>query len=543
LRTRISSPAPFLPAMVLSRFRKSAGRAPGARASYREGLLFGTLGVFPLVAVGLVSTVTIARLYGIGVVGQFALAVAPAGTIAYLSTVREQVALVRALSLLEPRAPRVTGLFVAIFVFSASLTVLVAGSGTVVSYFLFRGPIHHPELFAPALVYTTGWVVLMNTCWNIDAVLAGFRAGRQLSWIRLHQAASFLALAVAGGMVSRSVWSLVFAMIGSWATALVHRLWSVRGFMTGGVSRADIRAGFQALPQMVAFGVKIAPGAIAAGIRQQVGIWVLGGIGSIAAIGAYNRAWMLGSRFVDLATRVTEMLFPTLVARRADGDEAGFDRALVDSLRYSAAGMLLLAAVGGGAAYGIMDLLGPGFSAGANALALLLAMPALITMAAVQRHALLAVNRPLAGSTTAIGSLAVTAAASLPLTASMGVTGTALALLLGVAADVVLVSWPMRARLLHALRELWPPQQMLALVFAYASGFLLARLANAAFPGALGLCAGLGLGTAAYVAAFLLAGGVNGRDRTRAAAILDGLQQRRADARAARPTPRGVSAR
>lgn len=528
--------------MVVSRHRRPARRDPSVRASYREGLAFGTLGAFPLIAVGVVSTIVIARLYGARVIGEYALTIAPAGAIAYLSTVREQTALVRALSLLEPREPRVTGLFAAIFTFSAGLTVLVAGVGIWVSYFLFQGPIDHPELFAPAAVYTGAWVVVMNTCWNLDTVLAGFRAGRQLSWIRLHQAVSFFALAVAGGIVWGSVWALIFAMIGSWCTALVHRLRAVRGFMTALVPLAEIRAGFRTLPEMVKFGAKIAPGAIAAGIRQQVGVWVLGAMGSLVAIGAYNRAWMLGSRFVDMSTRVSEMLFPTLVERRANGDEAGFDRALVDSLRYAAAGMLLLAAVGGGAAYGVLDLFGPGFSVAANALALLLVMPAFVTMAAIQRHALFAVDRPLVGSTTALASLAVTAAASVPLTARMGITGTALALLLGVASDVLLLSWPMRARLLRALAELWRFREALALVVAYVSGFVVARLADRSLPGVLGLCAGLALGTGAYCGAFVVAGGANARDRARFSAVFEALRQRRRSPAGARTAPHEVSA-
>ena len=87
------------------------------------------------------------------------------------------------------------------------------------------------------------------------------------------------------------------------------------------------------------------------------------------------------------------MLFPTLVERNYQSDHEGFDRALVDSLRYTAVGLLLPAAAGAGAAYGIMDLFGPGFAAASVALAILLLMPALATMTAIQRHALFAVDR------------------------------------------------------------------------------------------------------------------------------------------------------
>ncbi len=65
----------------------------------------------------LVTSVIVARLYGVSAIGEFALAGAPAGAVWLLSTVREQPALMRRLTPLAPRDPLVTGLFAAVLSF------------------------------------------------------------------------------------------------------------------------------------------------------------------------------------------------------------------------------------------------------------------------------------------------------------------------------------------------------------------------------------------------------------------------------------------
>jgi O-antigen/teichoic acid export membrane protein len=75
------------------------------RASYRESIAFGGLSTAGMMVLGLVSSVAIARIYGVRTLGEFALAQAPSVAMSYLASVREQSALVRHLAVLEPRAP------------------------------------------------------------------------------------------------------------------------------------------------------------------------------------------------------------------------------------------------------------------------------------------------------------------------------------------------------------------------------------------------------------------------------------------------------
>jgi O-antigen/teichoic acid export membrane protein len=493
--------------------------SPEGRPSFREGFGFGTLSFAVGGVLGVVSSIAVARAYGIEVIGQFALASAPMGVVWFLSTVNEKPALVRALAPLPPRAPQVTGLFAAVFAFSVCLTGLVSVLAAGATYLLFRGPIEQPDLFLPAVVILGGYVLVTNTCWNLDTVLVAFRAGRQLFWIRFHQTLMYLAVAVAASFVLPSLWGLVLAFFASWCSSLVHRLVAVRRWMRARVSAAEVRRGLRILPDILRFGLKIVPGSLADGVSTQAGTWILGAVSSVPVVGAWNRAWILGQRMLDLNTRIVEMLFPTLVERRATGDRSGFDRALVDSLRYVASGLFLPAAVAGGAAAGIMDLFGPGFSQASDALALILLVPPLATMIRIQQQALFALDRPLLSSVLALVRMAVTVSAGVVLTLRLGITGTALGTVAGCVVQLVIQLAVTRTHLAQPVRQLWPYRQLGALGVAYAAGFLVANVLDSAMPGLLGLSAGLIAGSAAYVVCFLVVGGVLPRDRDRFTAI------------------------
>ena len=218
------------------------------RASYTSAAAFEGLGFVLMTFLGLVSSVVTARLYGIEAIGEFALATAPVTAVWYLSTARERPAFVRELATLPPRAQRVTGLFAAVLAFSFSVTAVVAAIAVPVVIAVFNGPIDRPALVAPTLAALAAHLVVTNTGWNLDAVFAGFRASRELFWIRMHQVGAFLVVSVALWPVTDSVWGLVLATIASYCTSLVHRLVRVRRYMRLTVERSAVRDGFRTLP-------------------------------------------------------------------------------------------------------------------------------------------------------------------------------------------------------------------------------------------------------------------------------------------------------
>ena len=489
---------------------------PARRRSYRSGFLYGGLGFALAAALGFVSMIATSRLYGVHIIGQFALVSAPVAALWVLSTVKEQQALIREITGLQPREPRVTQLFAAVFSFSSALTTIVALLDAGVCAIVFPGPLHQPELLPAALVSIAGYVLVTNTGWNIDSILSAFLAAKQIFWVRLHEVLSFIVIAVALGFVAPSVWGLVAATIGASLTSLVHRAWAAREFVRGRLSAHEYKRGLDVLPGLLRFGVRASPGQVAQGASQQGGVWVLGAVAPVAVVGAYSRAQMIPQRLQQASMRISEVLYPTLVGRHADGDGEGFDRVLVDSIRYEVVGLLAIAAAVGGAAHAVLALFGPGFGQAATALALLAAYPALAAATVTQTQALWAANRPGLTSLIAFARAAVTIAMLLALTPTLGAVGPALSILAGYVTVLVLSGLALRSTLARPLLSMWSRRERAALACAYVIGFLVARGVEASLSSPVSLLLALAASVASYTAVFTIAGGVNERDRARA---------------------------
>ncbi len=230
--------------------------------------------------------------------------------------------------------------------------------------------------------------------------------------------------------------------------------------------------------------------------------------------------------------RISEVLYPTLVGRHSKGDGEGFDRALVDSIRYEMIGMLLIAATIGGAAEAVLEVFGPGFSRATTALALLALYPAMASITVTQTQALWATNRPGLTSLIALARVTVTVALLIALTAPLGINGPAIALLAGYLTVILLSAIALRRSLTQPLRVRWPLRERLALAAAYVSGFGAAHFVDQATRSTVGLLprilVSLLAGTAAYATVFVACDGINIRDRDRLREILTGLRSRRA---------------
>jgi O-antigen/teichoic acid export membrane protein len=483
--------------------RSRSGAAPLARRSVAHGLSFAGAGFVTSVVVALVSSVVTARLYGAAILGEVALA-----------TVREQPALVRLLAPLPPRDERVTGLWVAVFTFSAGLTLALAIPVAAIAAVVLGGPVGHAELVAPALVYLAGYVLISNTSWNIDSVFGAYGDGRSLFFLRLHETLMTLAVVVALSF-HPTVWGPVAGALVGWTTALIHRLVVVRVWMSYRPSRAALREGFGQLVEIIRFGLKLTPGNIASGVSTQAGIWTLGVVAPVAVVGAYSRAWSVSSRFLDVNWRVGEMVFPALVEREARGDVAGFHRVYVTALRYATTSLAALAAVGGGAATAIMAFFGPDFTSASTALALTLLVPLLGTVASLQTCALLALGRPGATSIVAMVSACVTLIGTVVLAGPLGATGAALALALGWVIAIVLYTLVVRRHMRPPFRLLWPYRQRVSTLVAAGVAFAAARVASSSMTGSIVLLLALATGAVAFALVFVAGGGLMPEDRER----------------------------
>lgn len=505
------------------------------RASYRAGFFFGTLSFFGTAVLGLVSTIVTSRIFGVQIIGEYALVFAPVAALNLLSSVKEQKALIKEITGLPRLHPRVTQLFAVVFAFSWALTGVVALLDALACWFLFHGPLGRPELLAPTYASIAGYVVFSNTNWNLDAIFSAFVAGRELFWVRLHEVIAIIVIATGIGLAWKSVWGMVIATVGAAVTSMVHRAILARRYVVPRLSRDEFGAGLDVLPELLRFGIKATPGQIAQGASQQAGIWALGIVASTSVVGAYSRAMSLPQRLQQASLRVTEVLYPTLVGRHTEGDFHGFDRALIDSIRYEVVGMLLIAATLGGAAHSVLAIFGPGFSRAAPALALLAIFPALASVTVAQTQALWAVNRPGATSVIAIARFVVTIVLLVVLTPKAEIVGPALALLAGYLLVIVFSGIVLRPSLARPLRATWPIRERLSLLLAYAAGFGAAHACEDVFASpvaAVVLC--LLAGSLAYVTVFLLTGGTNQRDRERASHVLERLRSRYRSARSAK---------
>jgi O-antigen/teichoic acid export membrane protein len=485
------------------------------RGSFGAGLSLGGLSFLVTLAVGLVSSIVIARIYGVRIVGEFALASAPTLAAWSLSNLRQGPALVRVLSTEPARSPAVTGLFASVFAVSWGLTAVVVALLAGVSTLVFRGPLDRPDLLAPALVMLAQFLLFVNPGWNLENVFSAFRAGGSLFWIRLGESLVVLAASVVAGMLERDVWALVLATCFGAAVTLGQRVWLVRRWMALRTSRAALREGFARAPEILRFGLKLAPGNLAEGISYDAPIWVLGLSLPAAAVGAYSRAWQTANRLYAFGYRINEMLLPTLVERIAERDHDAFDRTLLDTARYAGLALLLVGAAAGGAAEGVMHIFGPGFAAASDALAVLLVTPALTVVAAIAAQAQYALDRPWASTVAAVVGMVAKVTGVVVLTASNGLTGAAVGFAAGTLVQFALQSADV-ARHLHGPARRWlPARQVAGIVVAYAAGFAAALGADRALSEPAGLLAGLAAGSAAFLLAYVIVAGLLPRDRER----------------------------
>jgi O-antigen/teichoic acid export membrane protein len=190
-------------------------------------------------------------------------------------------------------------------------------------------------------------------------------------------------------------------------------------------------------------------------------------------------------------------------------------------------GMLLLAALLGGAAHPILQVFGPGFDRASDALALLALYPALAAVSVTQTQALWATGRPGRTSMIAFVRLAVTVALLVLLTSPLGVLGPAIALLAGYLVVVVLSGISLRPSLARPLRATWPLQERVVLLGAYLCSFAAVRAISLVLPSPAALALSLLAGAVVYLAVFVAAGAVNGRDRERLRVLRQAIEHRR----------------
>ncbi|MFT4034178.1 MAG: polysaccharide biosynthesis C-terminal domain-containing protein [Patulibacter sp.] len=417
--------------------------------------------------IAVATSVLMARIFGIEVVGQNALALVPHGVLCLLSTVREQPAVIRRLTPLSPRSPTVSGVFYAVYSFSVLLTAvmtIVVGIGTIVA---FNGSFDHPDLVVPALCYLVANLIIGNTSGNLDVIFSAFGDGQSLFKVRLSESLSFALLLVLAAQVTDTVWGPVCATIVSWFVALTYRVVLVGRWLDPRVASDAYRQGLRELPEFIKFGLKLLPGLLAEGASNQAGTWALGYASSTSAVGAYSRATGLSYRLNEASWRLSEMLLPGLVHSTAQDDFTQRDRRYALGLRGSFTLLIAASAVLSGGAAGVMALFGDGFAEAATALAILCVVPAMRAITTSQADVLIAAHEPGLVSRKSVCGFVVVAAVTWPLTQAFGTTGAAASLLMGFGANAALGTWAMWSTVGVRARNHWPWPQRMSTVAAF----------------------------------------------------------------------------
>lgn len=449
-----------------------------ASSTLSPGLGFAGLSFATNLVLALASAVVAARLYGVEVIGVYALAIAPWQLLASLSTLSEQVALIRRLAVLPPRSRRGTGATFAVLTMSSALTAALAVPVLLLSGVALNGPIGQPGSLGPAVAIVIGYVVFENVSWNLESVLSAYSRGRHLFWCRFTTTASFLTLVVVFRGVTDSVWGLIAANLGSFALGAAARIICVSDLLVLRPGLQAYKQGLAELPDIVRFGLRLVPSQFSIGIAMQAPLWILAGHLSIRDVGAFSRATSMAVRLNEAGYRVNEMLYPDLVRRLHAGDREGFAHALRRTLGLSLLALIGAAAILAGASVSVMDVFGDGFGSAAGALIFLSIVHVCFVASSILAAAYNAHGRPLLNSLVSPVRLVVGLGLTAVLAPRHGMTAAAAGLAAGYGLEV-LVRVVLFARMagvdgiLHALLV-----HLLKIATTFGVVFLAARLVD-----------------------------------------------------------------
>ncbi len=427
--------------------------APAEQDRFAHGLKYSLYDTVSSFALGLVSAVVTARVFGVEVIGAFALASLLTGSLHMVSNVREQGGLVRELTRFAARAPESRALLWLVLAFSAALTLAIVVPFGALSVFLLREVFDQPELVAPFAVLVGAYLLLDNTSFNLEAPLVAHRDGRALWIVRMAITLTMITGAVICAVADeRSLWALVAITVASSAVGVLLRLRAVSRLTGLRTSRAAVRGVRDRLRPIIWFGVRQAPLNYTETAIEYADTAILGASVPLVSIGAYSRAYTLYRRAGQVPVALSRLYFPTLSALFHGGEHAAMLRVHRISTRYLTLLLLPVAAWVAASAPAVLAIFGPGFDEGATALSILIFAVVLDGYGRTAGGFLAAVDRPGAVSIVSVGTAVLNVGLCLVLIPSLELTGAAIANVAGwLFAAVALVILAAR----HAERPPW----------------------------------------------------------------------------------------
>ena len=417
-----------------------ATAAHEATRGLHRALNVATIGSFVNIGIAVISALVISRLYGAAILGEYALALTAAVLLPAITTLGEQIALVRFLAMEPPRGERGSGVVLATLTLSYALTLVISPLVVAGSVMYLNHAARLPEAVAPMAWLVLDYIFVDKLSWNLDGVLSAYRAAGALAIASVLNVAVFTIVAIGLGLADRSVWSLTIAYLASSAVALAFRLWAVRRYLRVRIPWDSYRQGLRELPDIVRFGLRVQPGVLSRVLTSQSALWVLGATASVATVGAFTRAQSITIRIADLNDRLAAVIYPSLV-RRAHVDDGGTSLIddVVTSLGRTFAPLLVAICAAAGASYTILSVFGQDFVSAEAALAILLIATGISTATMIFGEAVTALDRAAVTSWGYVLGLATVLATLVPLARLFGATGAALAFLAGILASSVIM--------------------------------------------------------------------------------------------------------
>jgi O-antigen/teichoic acid export membrane protein len=395
---------------------------------YAHGLKYSVYDTVSSFALGLVSAIVTARVFGAEVIGAFALVSLLTGSLHLVSNVREQGGLVRELTRHAPRAAESRALLWLVLGFSAALTLAVMIPFAALAVWLLREVFEQPALVAPFAVLAAAYLLLDNTSFNLDAPLVAHRDGRAVWIVRMGITLTMIAGALACALADeRSVWALVAVTVGASAVGLGLRLAAVHRLSGLRTTRRALQAVRDRLRPIVWFGVRQAPLNYTETAIEYTDTAVLGASVSLASLGAYNRAYTLYRRAGQVPIALSRLYFPTLTALLHRGEHDAMLRIHRLSTRYLTLLLLPAATWLAASAPAVLGIFGPGFDVAATALSILSFAVVLDVYYRTAGGLLAAWDRPGVVSFVSVGIALINAGLCFALIPSLELTGAALA--------------------------------------------------------------------------------------------------------------------
>jgi O-antigen/teichoic acid export membrane protein len=398
--------------------------------SLRKGVnLAGTSAVVSA-ALGFASALVMSRLYGVDVVGSYALLSTPWFVLQGISTVNERVALTRELATLPRRSSSATGMFIVVLGFSSALTLALGGIVAAFAIPILRGPVGQPELVAPAMVVLVSYAIIDNSSWIYDAVLVAHGGATPLFVARTVLAATLVGAAALMRLFTASYWGPTLATVAAFVAAFLVRVATTRRYLGSVRDRDAWRQGRTALPRMLRFGLTLLPTNVATALFTQAPVLVLGSTQPVGDVGAFSRAAGIASRLDEVTFRFGEILFPSMVRRWHEADRRPFESTVRRSSVLIFVAFSFLAVTLGAVAHDFLAIFGRAFSRAAPVLVILLFAAAVNAVNTIVADACIAGGRSKFASLTGTVAPLLSIAALLPASLLFGMNGVAAAMAL-----------------------------------------------------------------------------------------------------------------